>query len=361
MSVNVCLDDIFRTTEQFDTKLGMVMHHHEPDCHAQKKCLLSPRSRSQWGLIWSKCNAFYYIFWTAESSTTKLGLIIRHHKAECQVKKLDYCSQGHREGSKCQCLSRYLLNPKHFVINLKFWCIAGVSCEKVGLLFSRSGSQRKGSYNENMTVYTIFSELLILLPPNCCCFLIGYYHRPECLMKLLDCCVLDYGIQDQGHSRGSKCQYLSRWYPLNHQTFCNQTWYCYATSWARVSCKKDWFAIFKVKVTAWAHMIKIWQFLLHFLSCWSFCYQTLFDSLFSWARVSYEDIKLLCLRSRSKENLLFIQMIFSELLKLSLSNLVWWCLIMSQIVLKNYWFAVFKVKVTVKDHLIKILLSNISS
>ena len=32
MSVNVCLDDIFRTTEHFLTKLGVVMQHHKPEC-----------------------------------------------------------------------------------------------------------------------------------------------------------------------------------------------------------------------------------------------------------------------------------------------------------------------------------------
>ena len=32
MSVNVCSDDIFLNAEPFTTKLGMVMHHYEPDC-----------------------------------------------------------------------------------------------------------------------------------------------------------------------------------------------------------------------------------------------------------------------------------------------------------------------------------------
>ena len=31
--------------------------------------------------------------------------------------------------------------------------------------------------------------------------------------------------------------------------------------------QKDWFAIFRFKVTARAHMIKIWQFLLYLLNC----------------------------------------------------------------------------------------------
>ena len=32
--------------------------------------------------------------------------------------------------------------------------------------------------------------------------------------------------------------------------------------------QRDWFVIFKVKFTARAHMIKIWQFLLYLLNCW---------------------------------------------------------------------------------------------
>ena len=36
MLVNICLDNIFLTTEHFVTKPGIVMHHHKPDCHAKK-------------------------------------------------------------------------------------------------------------------------------------------------------------------------------------------------------------------------------------------------------------------------------------------------------------------------------------
>ena len=35
----------------------------------------------------------------------------------------------------------------------------------------------------------------------------------------------------------SEC--LSGWYLLNRRTFCYQTWYCDAASWARVSCTKE--------------------------------------------------------------------------------------------------------------------------
>ena len=36
MLVNVCPNDIFRTTEHFVTKPGMVMQYHKPACHAEK-------------------------------------------------------------------------------------------------------------------------------------------------------------------------------------------------------------------------------------------------------------------------------------------------------------------------------------
>ena len=36
MSVNVCLNDVFWTTECFVTTLGMLVQHNEPECHAEK-------------------------------------------------------------------------------------------------------------------------------------------------------------------------------------------------------------------------------------------------------------------------------------------------------------------------------------
>ena len=87
MSVTVCPDNIFRTAEHFVTKLGMMMQHHEPECHAEKNCLLSSRSRSKRGLIWSKYDSFYYFLWTIDSSATKLCLMIHHHKPLCLVGK----------------------------------------------------------------------------------------------------------------------------------------------------------------------------------------------------------------------------------------------------------------------------------
>ena len=70
----------------------------------------------------------------------------------------------------------------------------------------------------------------------------------------------------------------------------------------------------------------------------------------------------MCARSRSQQNFkmsMNVQMIFFESLNLLLPYLVWWCIIMSQIVFQKDWFAVFKVKVTVKNNMFKICLFNI--
>ena len=66
-----------------------------------------------------------------------------------------------------------------------------------------------------------------------------------------------------------------------YATFCNQTWYCGAPPWAGMSTmQKNWDSIFKMKVTVWAYIIKIWRFLLcllFVLNQWVFCNQTQFD------------------------------------------------------------------------------------
>ena len=57
----------------------------------------------------------------------------------------------------------------------------------------------------------------------------------------------------------------------------------------------------------------------------------------------YGEVGLLCSRSRSQQ------------------NFVWWCIIIGQIVFQKDLFTIFKVKVTVKDNVIKIWLFTISS
>ena len=75
----------------------------------------------------------------------------------------------------------------------------------------------------------------------------------------------------------SKCPIMSTQYLLNRWTIFYQTWYGGVLSRGDMSCKKNWFTIFSVKVTVRAYIIKIWLFLLYLLNCWSVCNQTWFD------------------------------------------------------------------------------------
>ena len=63
-----------------------------------------------------------------------------------------------------------------------------------------------------------------------------YHHKVDCLVKRLDYSVVVQLKVTGKVQSSSECS--SGWYLLNFWTFCNQTWYGDATSWAKVSCKK---------------------------------------------------------------------------------------------------------------------------
>ena len=69
----------------------------------------------------------------------------------------------------------------------------------------------------------------------------------------------------------------------------NLVLWCIIISWSVMQI--DWFALFKVSVTAGALVIKIWQCLLNLLNHSTFCYQTWYSDAVSWARVLYRKNK----------------------------------------------------------------------
>ena len=99
-------------------------------------------------VIWSKYDSFYYIFWTVDCLATKLGLMIHYHKPEYPVKKVGLHHSGSRSQwrSKCYCL------PRWYVLNHQTFCFQTWYCD---------ASLCKSSYDQNMTLATIFSKLLI--------------------------------------------------------------------------------------------------------------------------------------------------------------------------------------------------------
>ena len=82
-----------------------------------------------------------------------------------------------------------------------------------------------------MTVFMISSELLILLQP----ILVWWYIIISQSVSW-KCWIIIFYIKITARVQNvNEC--LSTGY-LNHQTFCFKTWYCDASSWVRVSCKK---------------------------------------------------------------------------------------------------------------------------
>ena len=122
----------------------------------KKTGLLSSRSRSQQGSIWSKYDNFYYTFWTADLFATILGLIVHYHKPE------------------------------------------GFNGE-IGLLCSRSRSQQSFKMSMNVCPDDIF---WFAEPFTTKLGMVMRYYELDCLCKRLVCC-----LQGQGHSQ--------EWYDLN--------------------------------------------------------------------------------------------------------------------------------------------------
>ena len=135
-----------------------------------------------------------------------------------------------------------------------------------------------------------------------------------------------------------------------------------------MSCKKidllfsrSGFAIF----TARAHMIKIWQFYCIFWTADPFAAKLGLILHYHKPECFMEKLDC-CAQGEGHSKILkydwmFVQIIFSELLNLLLPNLIWWYIIMSQIVFQKVLFAVFRVNITVKNNIIKMWLFHILS
>ena len=198
----------------------------------EKIGLLCSRSRSQWSFKMS-VNVCLDIFWTTIFFFfffTKRGIVMQHYEPEC-----------HAGGKK-------------------------------SLLSSRSRSQR-GLISKYDSFYyicwTIDSSATKhdLMKHNC---------KPECLLKIIG--LLHWRSESQWRVKMSVFLQMISSKPPN-------SWLPNAVSWCIIISEsimqKERFAIFKVKVTAVAHMIKLWQWVLYLMNCWSFCYLTWFYNI-SW-------------------------------------------------------------------------------
>ena len=138
-------------------------------------------------------------------------------------------------------------------------------CKKIGLLSSSSGLQW-GLIWCNMIVSTTSAELLIFLHSHLICI---WWYIIISWSVLCFFFIAVYKVRVIAMVWNLN-EYLFRWYLLNHLTFCNQTWYGGVWSWAGAS-SRNIVLLIKVKVTGRACIIKIWLFLLYLLNFWYVC------------------------------------------------------------------------------------------
>ena len=183
----------------------------------------------------------------------------------------------------------------------------------MGLLRSRSRSQRRFKMSVNVCLDNIFWITKHFVTKV---GMVMQHHEPESCGNVL---LLLLFLQGQGHGEGSYDQNLTLssilsellipWQP-------NLVWWYIIIS--QSATQKNWFIVFYVKVTVRAYIIKIWLFLLYLLNCWSvcnvdecfsgwyllnhrtFCDQIWYGDAASWARVMWKILLLLLLLSRSR-------------------------------------------------------------
>ena len=140
-------------------------------------------------------------------------------------------------GSKCQWMFvRMIFSELQNILlpNLVLWCsIMSQSAMQNFFFFFFWGylqgqGHTEGSYDQNMTFYIFWTVDSLATKLDCWYIIINQ----NVLWRRLDYC-----IWVKVTAKGQNVNVLSRWYLLNHQTLCFQTWYC-DESWVRVSCKK---------------------------------------------------------------------------------------------------------------------------
>ena len=283
MFINVCLDDIFWITEHFVAKRGMVMQHHKPECLQKnwftvfnvkvitRACIIKTSLflsskllvRLQPNLVWQHSIISQSVLW--ENGITAFKV-----KVTAKVQNVSECLSG-------WCL----LNRRTFCYET--WC--SITSQMVMRKFCcccclQGQDHSQGSYDQNMTLFTILSHLLIPWQPK----LVWWYIIicQSVFWKKLDHC-----SQGQAHSEGSKsvvakvkftekvknsseCSFGR--YLFSCWTFCNQTWYGDASLGAECHARRL-VCCLTVQGHTEGSFYQVWLFLPYLLNCWSFCIQ----------------------------------------------------------------------------------------
>ena len=100
--------------------------------------------------------------------------------------------------------------------------------------------------------------------------LMAHHHKVDCLKERLDCSVVVKDQVTEEVQNSSECS--SEWCLLCCWTFCNQTWYGNATSWAKYHARRL-VSCLQVQGHSEGSFDQIWLLLLYLLNCWSLCNQ----------------------------------------------------------------------------------------
>ena len=169
--------------------VSSVMHHYEPDYHAEILVLLSSRSRLQRGLIWSNCDCSYYNFWTTDPFATKLFYGILLLKKQTGL----LCSRSRSQwNSICQLMFLRTISSEplnRLSPNLARWCIIisqSVVRNDWFALFKVNGTVK--AHMVEIWLSSICSELLIILQATF--DLMAHHPTLGCPLKRMHCCVV---------------------------------------------------------------------------------------------------------------------------------------------------------------------------
>ena len=291
-------------------------------------------SRSQQGLMYSKYDFLFCIFWTAGRFATKLSLIVQHHKPECPVEKWDDCvqGQGHNKGPKCRWIfARTIFSESQKILlpNLVWW-----------------SSIMSQSHADIFVVVAIFK---VKVTARAHMIKIWFF-----LLCCLNCWFFEARVSYENSQRRVKILMFFQMIPSkpsNHQIF-RQTWYHHHVSECHAKIFICYFQDQDYCKLIWSKYDNFYR------SFW------IADPFASKLGLLVHNHKLECFMEKlhccvqgqghskiSKCQWMFVQIIFSKSLNILLPNLVWWCISMTQIVFQKDWFAVFKVKVTVKNNI----------
>ena len=214
---------IFWTADPFASKLGLIVHSHKPECFMEKldHCVQgqghSKISECQWMLVQM------IFFWITEPFTTKLGMVMHHYEPDF-LSKSGFVVFKVKVTVKDNIIKMWLFNMLSELlillqVNLVWWHII-IRCnvlwkDLIAVVWSRSRSQKRFRIPVNVHLNDISSAAE---PSVTKLGMVMQHNGPKYHARRFVSC-----LQVQGHSEGSFDQiWLFLPYLLNVWSFCNQ-------------------------------------------------------------------------------------------------------------------------------------------